>query len=274
MPVAGRILACCARMDDVDIEGIEDVVEELLALPPERFTEARNEAAKRLRAEGRRDAADAVKRLPRPSVSLWALNRLAREQPSVVEAFAEAADRLRQAYQSGGDIRAATAPERDAEARVVAAAAELVRAGGKNVSETVMRSLGETLRAAAADAEIGEALRKGVLFREPAAPSIEQLLGSLPAAPAAAPAAGRTAKSARKRDHDGERAALRERITAAKADATRARSEARAALDSAREAQREWERAHKRAEQMKKRADAAEEHLGGLQQELEELRSS
>ena len=53
-------------MSKVESEGAEDVLEELLALPPERFTEARNAAVKQLRAAGRRDAADAVKGIPRP----------------------------------------------------------------------------------------------------------------------------------------------------------------------------------------------------------------
>jgi hypothetical protein len=115
--------------DSESIDGIEDVVDELLGLPPERFTEARNAAAKALRDEGRRDAADTVKGLPRPAVSLWALNGLAHEQPALIEAFLEAAEQLRDAYSSGGDIRAATPPLREAEARVAAAAAELARAG-------------------------------------------------------------------------------------------------------------------------------------------------
>jgi hypothetical protein len=268
------MLACCAGMDDIEIEGIEDVVEELLAIPPERFTEARNSASKRLREEGRRDAADAVKRLPRPPVALWALNQLAREQPALVKTFSEAADQLRQAYRSGGDIRAATRPERDAEARVVAAAAEIVRAGGKSATDTVMRSLAQTLSAAAADADIADALRKGVLIREPEAPSIDELLGSLPAVPTAAPAGGKTTKAARKPDPAAERVALQKQIAAAKSDAKQARSEARAASESAREARGEWERAQKRDEQMKQRADAAEERLTSLQQRLAELRKS
>ena len=59
-----------------------------------------------------------------------------------MQAFAEAAEALREAYRSGGDIRAATAPEREAEARVAGAAAELVRAQGKGATDAVVGSLG------------------------------------------------------------------------------------------------------------------------------------
>jgi hypothetical protein len=246
------------------IEGVEEVVDELLAIPPERFTEERNAAVKRLRAEGQRAAAEAIKGLPRPPVSLWALNRLAREQPSLIETFLRSAEQLRQAYRSGGDIRAASSPERAAEARVVAAAAELARAEGRNVTETVVDRLQQSMRAAAADPEIAAALRDGRLLREPAAPSLEELLGSLPQASEAP----RT-KAPQQRDH--ERLALREQVADAKSDASRARSEARAASDVARKAQREWERAKKLAEQAERRSDAAAERLRDLQQRLEEL---
>ena len=155
-----------ADADIESIEGIADVVDELLGLPPERFTDARNAAAKALRAEGRRDAADAVKSLPRPAVSLWALNGLAHEQPALIEAFLGAAEQLRDAFRSGGDIRAATPPLREAEARVAAAAAELALARGKNPTETVVRGLGTTLSALASGAGSAEALRRGRLIHE------------------------------------------------------------------------------------------------------------
>jgi hypothetical protein len=250
-------------------EGAEDVVEELLALPPERFTEARNAAVKRLREDGRRDAAEAVKGIPRPPVSLWALNRLAHEQPELVQAFLEAAERLRQAYRSGGDIRAATPPEREAEARVVNAAAELVRALGRSATDTVVRSLGQTLRAAAADAEIADELRRGLLIREPAAPSIDELLGSMPAAPAHSRAA--TAKPTPRQSHGAERRALREQLSGAKSEARRAREHARAAEHAASVAHAEWKRAEKLARQATELRDAAAERLRELEQGLEAL---
>jgi hypothetical protein len=245
---------------------VEDVVDELLGIPPQQFTEARNAAAKRIREEGRREAADEIKRLPRPPLSLWALNRLAHEQPSLIETFLSAADELRQAHQSGGDIRAAMPPLRGAEARVVAAAGELARAHGMNVTETVMRALRETLSAATAGAEVATALREGRLIREPEAPSIDAILASLPRASTAA-----RKKQSPRRDREAEILSLREEIADARTEASRARHEARAASDSANAAQREWERMQKLAERAHQTSDTAEERLRDLRERLAEI---
>jgi hypothetical protein len=245
--------------------GSEDVVGELLALPPEEFTAARNAAVKRLRSEGQRDVAETIKSLPRPPLSLWALNHLAHEQPKLIEAFLDSAEQLREAYRSGGDIRAATAPERDAEAAVVAAASELARGEGRKLTETVMERLRQTVRAAAADAGVGEELRDGRLISEPEAPSIGELLGSMPAT------SGKPSKKPEsRRDREPERRALREEIAAAESVASEKRGEARAAADAARAAERESQRTQKLAEKARARSDAAEQQLKELRQQLKE----
>ena len=247
------------------MEGSEDVLDQLLALPPEEFTEARNAAVKRLRADGQRDAAEAIKGLPRPPISLWALNHLARDQPKLIEAFLDSAEQLREAYRTGGDIRAATSPEREAEAAVVDAAAKLARSEGRKLTEPVMERLRQTARAAAADSDVGEELRSGRLIHEPEAPSIGDLLGSLP------PTSGKPrSKPEPRRDRDAERRALREQIAAAESAASEKRGEAREASDAARAAEREWQRTQKLAEQALRRSDAAEQHLQELRQQLKE----
>jgi hypothetical protein len=253
-------------VSSADAEGLEDVLDELLAVPPEGFTEARNAAAKRLRAQEQRELADTVKGLPRPPLSLWALNGLAHTQPELIETFLAHADRLRQAYRSGGDIRAAMSPEREAEARVVAAAAELARADGRKVTETVMERLRQTARAAAADAAVAAELRAGRLLREPEAPSISELLGSLQPASEAP-----KQKAARPPDRRAERTALREQIATAEAEEKQARAAAREAADAARAAESEWQRAAKVAERIREQSHAAAERLQELRQRLGEL---
>ena len=49
-------------------------LDRLYELPPGEFTAARDEAAKRLRAEGRRELADEVKRLRKPTLPVWLAN--------------------------------------------------------------------------------------------------------------------------------------------------------------------------------------------------------
>lgn len=250
------------------IEGIEERVDALLATPPQQFTAARNATAKELQAAGQRATAAEVKRLPRPPVSLWALNRLAREQPALIDSYLEAAQALREAHRSGGDIRAATPPQRDAESRVVAAAAELARTHEQSVTETVIRGLHETLSAAAADADVAASLRAGRLIREPVAPSIEELLWSLPQEPSS-PKTRTTQGSAKTPDRRAERRALQQRIADARAEASRARGDERKASAEARAANRAWERAEKTAAQARQSAEAAEHGLEDLQRELD-----
>jgi hypothetical protein len=244
---------------------VEDVVDELLAIPPKQFTEARNAAAKQLATDGKRDVAKEIKQLPRPTLALWSLNRVAHEQPDVVETFLDAAAKLRKAHETGGDIRAATPPEREAEARVAAAAAEI--AGGQGAAtETVLRAIRQALGAAAADPEVATTLRAGRLIREPEAPSIDQLLGSLPQQPA-----GAKAKAPSKSDRDAERRALQDEIAEAKSGASDARAASRLATSAAREAQREWESAEALAKKAERQSEKANERVEELQQRLKDL---
>jgi hypothetical protein len=130
----------------------DDVADRLYALPLEEFTRARNEAATELRKAGRREEADAVKALRKPTATAGALNRLVREHRSEVEAFLAAAAELRDAQFGGkGDLGAATKRERDA-------LTKLVRAGGSKVRQS--------LEAAAVDDEAAEQLLEGRLTEE------------------------------------------------------------------------------------------------------------
>ena len=71
-----------------------DPIDELYGLPLEDFVAQRDALAKRLRADGDRDAAAEVKRLPKPTRAAWAVNRLARERPAEITALMEAGEAL------------------------------------------------------------------------------------------------------------------------------------------------------------------------------------
>src|SRR3954469_1939528 len=138
-------------------EAPPDVVDELYGAPPDEFIARRDARAKELRKEDRA-AADAVKKLRRPSVSAAAVNRLARESGDDVEALLAAGEALRQAQLGGGDrdaIRAAARDEREAVEKLVREAGKLSPAAGGGVRET--------LRAAATDEDVRELVRRGVL---------------------------------------------------------------------------------------------------------------
>ena len=96
-------------------------VDRLFELPPEEFTAARNELARRLKNDGEASAAADVKQLSKPSIAAWAINQLAREQRGAVKLLLESAARLKKAQEnalkSGGTgdaLRRAQADERKA----------------------------------------------------------------------------------------------------------------------------------------------------------------
>ena len=72
-------------------ETIDETIDRLYGLPLAEFTGARNAAASELRKAGRREAADQVKALRKPTAAAAAVNRLVREHRSEVEQFLRAA---------------------------------------------------------------------------------------------------------------------------------------------------------------------------------------
>jgi hypothetical protein len=139
----------------------------LYALPPDEFTAARNALAKELRAAGDKAAAAEVAKLRRPSVGAHALNRVAREEPELLEAALGAGIALREASEAaaGGDagnLREASAAERAA-AQAVAKAAK-AHLGSRG--DALVPALLATLRAAALDDGVAQQLRTGTLTAE------------------------------------------------------------------------------------------------------------
>jgi len=57
----------------------DEIADRLYALPLEEFTQARNDAANDLRKAGRRDEAEEIKALRKPTAAAGAVNRLVRE---------------------------------------------------------------------------------------------------------------------------------------------------------------------------------------------------
>ena len=61
---------------------------DLYGLPLDRFVAERDALAKQLRGDGRREEADAVKKLPKPTRAAWAVNAAVRAEPERAEALA------------------------------------------------------------------------------------------------------------------------------------------------------------------------------------------
>ena len=180
----------------VDANAVEQAADELYALPPADFTRERDERAKALRKEGRRDEADAVKALRKPTVAAWALNQLARRRAKDVERLVAAGEELRAAQEellAGGDRKAfqsAAAKEREHVAKLAGEATELVSEAGERASPALQEKISETLHAAALDEDTAEELRAGRLVRE------REAIGGFGGVMAAAPARSRERKAA------------------------------------------------------------------------------
>jgi DNA repair exonuclease SbcCD ATPase subunit len=139
-------------------------VDRLYAVPLENFVAERKQVAKELRAAGEREAAAEVAKLPKPTPPAWALNRLARDDPEAVAEWLDAAAALREASANpGAGLREAMSEHRDATRKLIAAARDRTRPGGRALSEPMLERVRELLQAATADPEQAEALRRGTI---------------------------------------------------------------------------------------------------------------
>ena len=240
----------------------------LYGLPPGEFTRARDARAKELRGDGDREAADAVKRLRKPTVAAWALNQLARRRAKDVERLVKAGEALRAAQEellAGGDRAAfqqAASRERELVADLSAGATAMASEAGERGSG-LQEKIAGTLHAAALDEETAEELRAGRLVREREAIGGFGAPGDGPA-PSAKPTK-RTkpspAKRGRSKPQPARAAADRQRVAAARTDERHARREHEAATRALEHAQERAEAAEAHAAEAAERARTTKERL-------------
>lgn len=155
---------------------IEPEVRDLYRSAPEGFIVARDALAKRLRDEGRDADAAEAKKLRRPTVPAWALDRLADEAPDAIAELLEAGAELASAQRatlSGRDpqaLRQAATRRRDAIARLSHTAAGALRDAGRS-PDPHLEDIRGTLEAASVDEQVAERLRTGTLDRTVPPPS-------------------------------------------------------------------------------------------------------
>jgi hypothetical protein len=151
--------------------------DELYTVEPDAFIAARNALVKELRQEGRREEADQVGRLRRPTATAWALNQVARDEPASVQAVLDAGAALRaatkQAVSGAGDaLRAARAGERDSLRVAVDRAISRLGDAGQTTGDVARQRLIGTLRAAMVDNEVAARLAAGTLESDHEAPGL------------------------------------------------------------------------------------------------------
>jgi hypothetical protein len=147
---------------------LDDELQALYAVHPEDFVRARTDLVRRLRKDGRRDDADVAAKLRRPSATAAALNRVARDEPHLLEALLNEGARLRDAMQravqgNAVDVRPSQLAERRAADAVVGAARRRLEELGQRDSDAAAQRINNTLRAAALDESLAQRLRRGML---------------------------------------------------------------------------------------------------------------
>ena len=217
-------------------------LDELYRLPLSEFTSARNELAKKLKADGDPEAADEVKALRKPSVAVWLVNRLTQERELDVQRLRKAGETVAQATagHSSDAFLEAQREQHRALARLGEAAREI--AAREKVGAAASDRAVETLRAASLTNEGRELLKRGVFTEELDPPGFEALAGLVGGPPRkSAPAA---------KDSRDELKQARERVK-------ELRAQERELDTAAREAERDADRAEKEAAKLRTRADEA-----------------
>jgi hypothetical protein len=212
----------------------EAEAERLYGLEPEAFVAARDAAAKALRGDGRKAEAAAVAKLRKPSVAAWVVNRLARDEPDLVEALLNAGSKLREMQLSGAaasDLRSAI----EAEARALDALMPPAGRIAGSAREAALERARDTLHAAALDPEVAEDVRRGVVVREQQAIGFP-LGAALPQRPAA-PVSGPSSKRQRAANAEPDQAPVRDEVAAKRLErASTAAATAAEKLDRAEQA--------------------------------------
>lgn len=249
--------------------GSVHLTDELFEADPKQFVGARDRLAKELRAEGRREDAESVKRLRRPSVSAWALNGVARHHPAAVAKLLTTVEDARAAQDevlSGGDreaLRRALADRRHALHGVLDEARKILDGSGRS-PDAATREIEAFLQGTLTPTSI-DALRRGELTDlgsagEDDADELSALLAaSVPDTPA-------PHESAATRARRQKRAAEVERLETELDEAAAALSTAE---DAVGERERDLRAAARARDDAQRRVDDAQHALDRARAELE-----
>ncbi|MEW1845880.1 hypothetical protein AB0392_48700 [Nonomuraea angiospora] len=226
---------------------LDEVAGRLYALPPSEFTAAREAEARAAKDAGEAGLAREIAKLRKPTVSAWAVNRVAREHPDELAELLDVGERLRAAWQEqDADALAELTRRRSG---VMGKVGRLVRQEG-GLSAAAAAEVDQTLESAIVDADAAGQVRRGRLVKPLSYSGF-------------APAPVRRERPA-KRPPSEEEARKREEVEARKA---REREEAEAA-------HREWQEALESAvrerDERAERVAALERKLGKARKRLTE----
>jgi hypothetical protein len=141
---------------------LDDVVDELYALPPAQFTSRRDALATAAKKDGGADLAQQVRALRRPTAAAAAVNQLARAASDELDDYLALGERLREAQAGlrGDALRSLGRERQDAAADLLERASTL-----GELSDSARQEVEETLRAAVADPAAAQAVASGRLTK-------------------------------------------------------------------------------------------------------------
>lgn len=245
-------------------------LDSLFAAPLDDFVAERDALAKRLRADGDREAADRVKALRKPSAAVWAVNQLARKEQKDYRALLQAGDRLRKTQEQvlGGEspakLQEASSAERAVVDRLTEKARALLEEDGHTATETMIRRVGGTLHAAATRPDLREAAESGRLEQEEETAGFGfDLLSGVPAAPK--PKRGEDKRVRERKD------AAREQVEEAEEALAEARHEAEDAAAEVKRLTRVLDRATADEARRGKEVERLEQAVEKAQAKLDQL---
>ena len=159
---------------------LDDEIDGLFRLPLAEFTSARNTLAARLKKEGRRNDADRVKLLAKPSVSAWSVNQLYWHHRAAFNQLMATGKRLRPAQKlrlagKVAGMRDSLDARRAALVQLSELATELLREAGGNPSLDTLRRVTTTLEAMSAHAMLPDGPTPGRLTQDLDPPSFDSL---------------------------------------------------------------------------------------------------
>ncbi len=144
---------------------LDEVADELYEVAPEEFIAVRTARQDEAKAEGDKTLAKQIGSLPKPSTAAWVCNLLVRAHRAELEGLVELGNLLRDAQESlaGDQLRALNTQRGQLLNALTRQASALARERGYRVGTTIAGQVEETLRAAMADPEAGQALLSGRL---------------------------------------------------------------------------------------------------------------
>lgn len=159
--------------------GLEEEIDALFTLPLAEFTGERNTLSARLKKEGRKDDAERVKLLSKPSVSAWAVNQLYWDHRDDFDELIVASKHFRPAStRLAGRVagmRDSLDARREALTNLSQLAADILTEAGHSPSPDTMRRVLTTLEALSAYALLPDGPTPGRLTGDVDPPSFESL---------------------------------------------------------------------------------------------------